>query len=58
MSSKRLVVIGILVVLIAVGVAGFVVMRIQFNEDYANAKAAIEERQLYIIATVNAAAPP
>lgn len=54
MSNRRTIGIVALLVLIAVIVSGFVVLQIQNREAYESAKTAIEERQIYVVATVNA----
>lgn len=55
--SRRAITIAVLFVLLSVVVAGFVVLRIQFNEQYASANQAIEDRQLQILATYRAENP-
>ncbi len=57
MSSKRLLLIALLLILLSGAIAGLVVLRVQFNEDYANVKTSIEERELYVIATYRALTP-
>lgn len=55
MSNRKVLTIAGLLILLSVLVVGVVLLRIQFNRDYADAKAAIEQRELYILATLSAA---
>lgn len=57
MSVRTGLIIAILVIA-AIALAGVVILRVQFNEDYKRASEALEERQSNVIATFKATSFP